>query len=181
MGKKILLVEDDAFVRDLYHTVLSKAGYELEIANDGEEAVGMTSYKLYDLILLDIMLPKLTGMEVLKALRAEGSRAKSTPVYLLTNLGEENIIQEAYKLGANGYLLKAKYLPKQLVEEVDKFFEKLPKEDRKEVPQGIQTTDDSGASAPGAVTGSAPSSQPEAPADTTEASGGSSDTQPPTA
>ena len=124
MGKKILLVEDDAFVRDLYNTVLTKAGYEIEIANDGEEAVGMAGYKIYDLILLDIMLPKLTGMEVLKTLREEGSRAKSTPIYLLTNLGEENIIQEAYKLGANGYLLKAKYLPKQLVEEVDKFFVK---------------------------------------------------------
>jgi len=124
MSKKILLVEDDAFVRDLYHTVLTKAGYEIEIANDGEEAVGMAGYKMYDLILLDIMLPKLTGMEVLKSLRASDSRAKDTPVYLLTNLGEENIVQEAYKIGANGYLLKAKYLPKQLVEEVDKFFEK---------------------------------------------------------
>lgn len=124
MGKKILLVEDDAFVRDLYNTVLTKAGYEIEIANDGEEAVGMAGYKIYDLILLDIMLPKLTGMEVLKALRADGSRAKDTPVYLLTNLGEENIMQEAYKIGANGYLLKAKYLPKQLVDEVDKFFAK---------------------------------------------------------
>ena len=126
MSKRILLVEDDAFVRDLYYTVLTKAGYEVEVANDGEEAVGMVSYKVYDLILLDIMLPKLTGMEVLKAIRAEGSRAQNTPVYLLTNLGEENIIKESYKLGANGYLLKAKYLPKQLVDEVDKFFVKSP-------------------------------------------------------
>lgn len=126
MSKTILLVEDDAFVRDLYFTVLTKAGYDVEIANDGEEAVGMSGYKVYDLVLLDIMLPKLTGMEVLKALRNPESRAKDTPVYLLTNLGEENIIQEAYRLGANGYLLKAKYLPKQLVDEVDKFFSKFP-------------------------------------------------------
>lgn len=126
MGKKILLVEDDAFVRDLYQTVLTRANYELDIANDGEEAVNLASYKTYDLILLDIMLPKLTGMEVLKTLRNETSRAKDTPVYLLTNLGEENIVKESYKLGANGYLLKAKYLPKQLVEEVDKFFVKSP-------------------------------------------------------
>lgn len=126
MGKKILLVEDDAFVRDLYQTVLTRANYELDIANDGEEAVNLAGYKVYDLILLDIMLPKLTGMEVLKQLRTETSRAKDTPVYLLTNLGEENIVKEAYKLGANGYLLKAKYLPKQLVEEVDKFFVKSP-------------------------------------------------------
>ena len=140
MSKKILLVEDDAFVRDLYNTVLTKAGYEIEIANDGEEAVGMAGYKIYDLILLDIMLPKLTGMEVLKELRADGARAKDTPVYLLTNLGEENIMEEAYKLGANGYLLKAKYLPKQLVDEVDKFFDKTAPEGRS---KGVKLTDDS--------------------------------------
>ena len=140
MGKKILLVEDDAFVRDLYNTVLTKAGYEIEIANDGEEAVGMAGYKIYDLILLDIMLPKLTGMEVLKELRADGARAKDTPIYLLTNLGEENIMEEAYKLGANGYLLKAKYLPKQLVDEVDKFFDKTAPEGGSE---GVKLTDDS--------------------------------------
>ncbi|MBI2414950.1 response regulator [candidate division WWE3 bacterium] len=122
MSKKILLVEDDAFIRDLYQTVLSRAGYEIEMANDGEEAVNMASYKIYDLILLDVMLPKLTGLEVLKHLRTDTERTKETPIYLLTNLGDENIINEAYKLGANGYLLKAKYLPKQLVEEVDKFF-----------------------------------------------------------
>lgn len=126
MSKKILLVEDDAFVRDLYQTVLTRAGYDIEVANDGEEAVSMADYKVYDLILLDIMLPKLTGMEVLKQLRTDTSRAKDTPIYLLTNLGEENIVKEAYRLGASGYLLKAKYLPKQLVDEVDKFFVKSP-------------------------------------------------------
>ena len=159
MSKKILLVEDDAFVRDLYHTVLTKAGYELEIANDGEEAVGMASYKVYDLILLDIMLPKLTGMEVLKTLRSADSRAKDTPVYLLTNLGEENIVQEAYKLGANGYLLKAKYLPKQLVEEVDKFFEKTTGP----VPAGIKLESEAGLPSPSLPTAAAP----EAPVDAT--------------
>jgi len=158
MSKKILLVEDDAFVRDLYNTVLTKAGYEIEIANDGEEAVGMAGYKIYDLILLDIMLPKPTGMEVLKALRAPDSRAKDTPIYLLTNLGEENIMQEAYKIGANGYLLKAKYLPKQLVDEVDKFFEKTAP---KEGEEGVKLTD---APAESADTGATPpAEEPAAP------------------
>ena len=164
MSKKILLVEDDAFVRDLYNTVLTKAGYELEIANDGEEAVGMAGYKVYDLILLDIMLPKLTGMEVLKNLRSEGSRAKDTPIYLLTNLGEENIIQEAYKIGANGYLLKAKYLPKQLVDEVDKFFAKTagPEEP---VTNEISLTDEVvSEKAPEAVAPPAPPMPPASPA-----------------
>jgi CheY-like chemotaxis protein len=143
MSKKILLVEDDAFIRDLYQTVLSRAGYEIEMANDGEEAINMASYKVYDLILLDIMLPKLTGLEVLTHLRTDNTRSKETPIYLLTNLGEENIVNEAYRLGANGYLLKAKYLPKQLVEEVDKFFVSSSKsEGIVDLGQGVTLTDE---------------------------------------
>lgn len=122
MPKKILLVEDDTFVRDLYNTVLAKAGYKVTVAKDGEEAISIANRQSFDLILLDIMLPKLTGLEVLKEIKKAESKIKSVPVYLLTNLGEENIAKEAYRLGANGYLLKAKYLPKQLVEEVNKFF-----------------------------------------------------------
>ncbi len=122
MSKRILLIEDDAFIRDLYVAVLTKAGYELELAVDGQEAVEKSKQGSYDLILLDIMLPKLTGVEVLKVLREVGSRAKETPVYVLTNLGEDTIMEEAKKLGANGYFLKAKYLPKQLVEEINKLF-----------------------------------------------------------
>lgn len=120
--KRILLVEDDAFVRDLYLDVLTAANYEVSYAVDGEDALNVAKQGTYDLILLDIMLPKLTGLEVLKAFKDIGSNVKDVPVYLLTNLGEENISEEAYRLGADGYLLKAKYLPKQLVEEIDKFF-----------------------------------------------------------
>jgi two-component system response regulator ResD len=127
MAKKILLIEDEPFVRDLYSTVLTRAGYELDQAVDGQEALDkLASATTYDLVLLDIMLPKVTGMEILKQMRAEGSKTIDTPVYLLTNLGDENIVKEAYRLGANGYLLKAKYLPKQIVEEVNKFFVKSP-------------------------------------------------------
>ncbi|OGC47222.1 hypothetical protein A2886_01070 [candidate division WWE3 bacterium RIFCSPHIGHO2_01_FULL_42_13] len=122
MSKKILLIEDDAFIRDLYKAVLTKAGYELETAVDGQEAIEKAAKNTYDLILLDIMLPKLTGIEVLKVLREVGSKANATPVYVLTNLGEDTIMEEANKLGANGYFLKAKYLPKQLVEEINKLF-----------------------------------------------------------
>lgn len=121
MNKKILLIEDDAYVRDLYQTVLSKEGYVVSMAEDGEEALEVVGQDSYDLILLDIMLPKLTGIEVLKRLKSNDS-TKNTPVYLLTNLGDEGVIDEAFKIGANGYLLKAKYLPKQVVKEVNKFF-----------------------------------------------------------
>ena len=124
MGKRILLIEDEAFVRDLYFDVLSGAGYDVTSAIDGEDAIAKAEGQSFDLILLDVMLPKLTGMEVLKRFRDEISDKKDTPIYLLTNLGEETVAKEAYKLGADGYLLKAKYLPKELINEVNKFFVK---------------------------------------------------------
>lgn len=121
-GKNILLVEDDTFISDLYKTVLIKAGYSVVVVGDGEAALKISEDNMFDLVLLDIMLPKVTGLEVLKEYKKEGSRFAHVPVYLLTNLGEENIIKEAYRLGASGYLLKAKYLPRQIVSEVDSFF-----------------------------------------------------------
>ena len=120
--KKILLIEDDAFISELYETVFEKEGYEIDAVRDGEEALEVVGNKHYDLILLDIMLPKLTGIEVLRRLKSPDSGVSDIPVYLLTNLGEENVTKEAFKLGAAGYLLKAKYLPKQLVSEIDSFF-----------------------------------------------------------
>ncbi|MFZ5424736.1 MAG: response regulator [Patescibacteria group bacterium] len=123
--KKIFLIEDEVFIRDLYKKILTDAGYAVKTANDGEEALEvLKTDEVFDLILLDIMLPKLTGLEVLRALREGEASVGNTPIYLLTNLGEDNIINEAYRLGADGYLLKAKYLPRQLVEEIDKFFVK---------------------------------------------------------
>lgn len=125
MAKKILLVEDEPFVRDLYETVLKRAGYELDSAVDGQMALDFLARgTAYDLVLLDIMLPKVTGMEVLKKMRESGSTTEDIPVYMLTNLGDENIVKEAQRLGASGYLLKARYLPKEILEEVNKFFVK---------------------------------------------------------
>jgi two-component system, OmpR family, response regulator AdeR len=127
--KRILLVEDDTFVRDLYSNVLAKSGYEVVTAVDGEHALEIAKEGKYDLVLLDIMLPKLTGLEVLTTFKETHSDMKDVPVFLLTNLGDESITSEAYRLGAEGYLLKAKHLPKQVVEEVDNFFsQKVPQQ-----------------------------------------------------
>lgn len=124
MARRILLIEDDAYIRELYEEVLKNAGYEVVTGVDGEEGLAKASDGVYDLVLLDIMLPKLTGIEVLKQFKAQGSKLIDVPVYLLTNLGEETIAKETYKLGADGYLLKAKYLPRELIKEIDKYFVK---------------------------------------------------------
>lgn len=123
MAKRILLVEDEMFIREMYQKVLTGAGYQVDAAEDGQVGLDKAMAEKYDIILLDIMLPKMTGIDVLKALRAsEKPEAKTVPVYLLTNLGQESIIKEAFKIGANGYLLKAKYLPAQIINEVDSYF-----------------------------------------------------------
>lgn len=121
-SRKILLIEDEFFIRDLYERYLKKSGYEVISAVDGEDGLNKALAEQVDLILLDIMMPKMTGIEVLEKIKQEGSIAKNTPVYLLTNQVQESIIKEAFKLGAEGYLIKAQLLPKQIVEEIQNIF-----------------------------------------------------------
>lgn len=124
MTKKILIVEDDVFIRDIYQKTLIKAGYSIEIAEDGESAVQKATTKQYDLILLDIMLPKVSGIDVLKKIRASTPPHNATPVILITNLTDENVVKDALAHGVNGYLLKAEVSPETMIQEVNMLFEK---------------------------------------------------------
>ncbi|MBI4040074.1 response regulator [Candidatus Daviesbacteria bacterium] len=119
--KKILLIEDDLFIRELYERTLGRAGYQVITAPDGE--AGLTQAKdKPDIILLDIMLPKINGINVLKKLKID-SDTKDIPVVLLTNLGQESIVKEAFKIGASGYLMKMHLTPYEVVSHVKDFFE----------------------------------------------------------
>lgn len=126
MAKKVLLIEDDVFVSDIYSRELKKSGYDVTVAEDGLEGIEQTKENQFDLILLDIMMPKKTGIDVLKEIRTPTAKAKDTPVYLLTNLGQGSIIRQAIEIGAQGYLLKARVLPSQVLQAVNDFFEKGP-------------------------------------------------------
>jgi CheY-like chemotaxis protein len=127
MKKRILLVEDEIFIRELYQKVLTNAGYDVTPTEDGQAGLDKAKSEKFDMILLDIMLPKMTGIDVLKEVRKDPSEyLKNVPIFLLTNLGQESIIKEAFKIGANGYLLKAKYLPNQIINEVDAYFKNNP-------------------------------------------------------
>jgi CheY-like chemotaxis protein len=122
--KKILIAEDDFFIRDIYTRAFSLSNYEAEVATDGAEAMDKIKSNTYDLILLDIMMPKFTGIEVLKMLRNLDSPVKETPVYIITNLGQKDILDDLFKKGIDGYIIKSEVTPKQLIEEVDSFFAK---------------------------------------------------------
>jgi len=118
--KKILVVDDEAPIREIYNKEFSAAGFDVVLAADGEEGLLKAGEEMPNLILLDIMLPKMSGIDVLKFLK-KNSLTKEIPVLLLTNLGEETIIKEGFSLGANGYLLKVSYTPAQVIEECRKF------------------------------------------------------------
>ncbi len=117
--KKILLVEDDLFIRDLYIRVLSQSGYGMSVAVNGEEGLQLALNKP-DLILLDIMLPKVNGVEVLERLK-EDKRTKDIPVVLVSNLGQRSIVKQALEIGARGYILKMSMTPYEIRDTVEKF------------------------------------------------------------
>ena len=128
--QRILLIEDDVFLREMYLHVFEKEGYVMAQAGDGQEGIDMANADTHDLILLDIMMPRKSGIDVLRELRLPTSSAKNTPIILLSNLGQESVIQEAYNIGADGYLLKADLLPRQVLEKVADFLSgKLTKKD----------------------------------------------------
>jgi CheY-like chemotaxis protein len=120
--RKLLIAEDDFFIRDIYGKVFSLSGYEVEVAVDGMDAFEKIKAKQYDMILLDIMMPRMTGIDVLKNVRALNTPSKSTPIFIITNLGQQNVIEQAFKLGMDGYILKSQVSPQQIVDEINNFF-----------------------------------------------------------
>jgi CheY-like chemotaxis protein len=118
--KRILIVEDDEFLAEIYQRQFLGEGYIAQIAPDGERALAMLKGENFDLILLDIMLPKMDGLSVLREIRKD-PKTSQTPVVILSNLSQDATVKQGLSLGANGYLLKAQYLPQQAVAEVKKF------------------------------------------------------------
>jgi len=120
--KRILVVEDDQFLRDLYVEILTSAGYQVEQAPDGESGYNLIKKGGYDLVLLDIMLPKLDGISILRKIQQE--TPPETPnqiVVVLSNLGQESVIAEAVNLGARGYMIKSDLTPEQALNEVKRY------------------------------------------------------------
>ena len=117
--KSILLVEDDEFLAELYATKLNLEGFEVSLAVDGEKGLKLAKEVAPDLILLDIILPKMDGFEVLKGLKSDPS-LKKIPVILLTNLSQKDEVQKGLSLGAKDYLIKAHFMPSEVVKKIKK-------------------------------------------------------------
>jgi DNA-binding response OmpR family regulator len=120
---KILVVEDETFLVKIYSVKLKKEGYEVSIANDGEQAVKLAAEVQPDLILLDLILPKMNGFEALEKMRSSPVN-KETPVIVLSNLGQEEDIKRAESLGADGYLVKANFSIQDIVAKIRETLDK---------------------------------------------------------
>lgn len=116
----ILLIEDESALLALYKQVLEDFGLNVIAVPDGEIGFDAILDNAWDLLLLDIMLPKKDGLEILKELK-EYEDWKKGKVVMMTNLNSEDIINNAFDLGADGYLIKSEIQPDKLIEEVTMF------------------------------------------------------------
>jgi len=121
--KKILFIEDESALHKTIGEVLTQQGYEMISALDGEIGLRLAQTKKPDLILLDLILPKIDGFEVLKQLK-EDEKTKDILVIVLTNLEGMQDVERAIKMGASTYLVKSNYNLEEVVEKIKNAFDK---------------------------------------------------------
>lgn len=112
---QILLVEDDVSTLKLYKELLTSEGYQITTASDGELGLTQATKGGYDLILLDVMLPKMDGLAVLAKLKKSPPKTKNGPIVILSNLSHHPVIKEAMSLGAKDHLIKSDISPDKLL------------------------------------------------------------------
>lgn len=164
---KIIIIEDDAIVAHIYESRLEKEGFEVEICADGQSGF----YRIYefhpDAVLLDLMLPKMNGIEILKKIRGQ-AETQRTPVIVFTNAYVPNMIHEAFQAGANNVFNKATLTPRQVIDALRMAIQAGASSSptTAPTPQGPAST------TPGAVPSATPAAVPPVPAATGAADAG---------
>ncbi len=120
---KILLVDDDAFLRDMYATKFAELGDEVQVASDGTSALSKIESDTYDVIIMDMVMPGMSGVDLLVELKKREDAKKSVCI-ILSNQGEESDIQAARNAGADGYIIKAESIPSEVVATVHSIVKK---------------------------------------------------------
>jgi len=119
--KKVLCIEDEHFISELYARALTKAGYAVDVQLDGQKGMAAAQTDRYDIILLDLMIPNITGIEVLRTLRDPRKTPKMhAKIIITTNLEQRDDVRDDIEAQADGYLVKAEITPRELVEFLDK-------------------------------------------------------------
>lgn len=113
----VLLVEDDRFVSDIYKRKLSGDGYAVTHVENGRDALQCMERAIPDIVLLDVMMPVLNGMETLDAMKKD-PRFANVPVIMLTNLGEREYVEKAEAFGVRDYIIKAHYTPSEVIKKI---------------------------------------------------------------
>lgn len=121
--QKILMIEDDHFLRKIYRDKLTRAGFEFIEATNGIEGTNKVISEKPDLVLLDLMLPRKNGFDVLIDIR-ENKDTRNIPVIILSNLGQESDIKRGFSLGAKDYLVKSEINLSQVVQKVREWLTK---------------------------------------------------------
>jgi len=122
MPKTILFIEDESALQKTFGDILKDEGYKMVSALDGEVGLRLAKSEKPDLILLDLILPRVHGFEVLKTLRSD-EETKEIPIIVLTNLEGMGDVEKALELGATTYLIKASYSLEEVVEKIKKALE----------------------------------------------------------
>ncbi|GAP09879.1 response regulators consisting of a CheY-like receiver domain and a winged-helix DNA-binding domain [Bellilinea caldifistulae] len=118
---RILLVDDDADTRQLVTMIIEKAGHKIQTAGHGQAALTLLEHETFDIILLDIMMPEVDGLNVLEAIR----RVSTAPVIMLTALSDAGIMEQSYFMGADDYIVKP-FAMSKLLERIDRVARTLP-------------------------------------------------------
>ncbi len=111
--KSILLVDDDKQLAIIFQSALTAAGYQVRVVNDGTSGIAAAKEQKFDLILLDEMMPDMSGNDVLKVLKSD-DQVKTVPIAMLTNFGSNDLIKDALDSGAADYILKYQVSPTDL-------------------------------------------------------------------
>ena len=119
MPKKILIIEDEELMLDLLQRKLTKEGYEISVARDGEEGLKTMKEVKPNLVLLDIIMPKMGGFEVMEEMN-KNKELKNIPVIVISNSGQPVELDRAQNLGAKDWLIKTEFDPQEVIDKVVK-------------------------------------------------------------
>lgn len=125
MTQRIMVIEDDDMLRDVYKELLTNAGYTVEAFERGTDGLVALEKNPYDLVLLDVILPDMNGLDALKQIK-QNAAIRHIPVVLLTNLDTDMLVEKGMKLGAASWWVKVNYTPDQVVTAVQKIFAEKP-------------------------------------------------------
>ena len=123
LKKQVLIVEDEPDAAEVYHELLEMEGITADIATDGDKALEALEKTDYDLVLLDIIMPEVDGVETLNQIKRHPNKYGTPKVVMLTNIGGDIAVDKAMELGADGYMLKSETEPEDFTAVVKKYLD----------------------------------------------------------